>query len=59
MFNCSSGQELQYISVLRNLPFLLKTWPDCIKKVLPKVKEILAKSGDKKKQLNKRLTENN
>jgi len=45
LFILSSGQELQYISVLRNLPFLLKTWPDCIKKVLPKVKEILAKSG--------------
>ncbi|XP_078488840.1 serine/threonine-protein phosphatase 4 regulatory subunit 4-like [Ciona intestinalis] len=42
----SSGQEVQFLSVIHNLPSLLKGWQnESIRRVLPKVKEMLHTAG--------------
>ena len=42
----SSGQEIQCISVVRNLPHLIKSWQnECIRRVVPKLKELLHTAG--------------
>ena len=43
----SSGQEVQCISVIRNLLHLLKTFQsDCVQKVIPKLKDFLKNAGE-------------